>query len=250
MKHLNAIFEGLGSAILLAYRAFASLPSAPRIIKRVIEQVYLAGYSTLPIVSILSFFIGAVLALQSGISLQNFGAKQLIGTLVGESLVRELGPLMVSILLAGRVASATTAELASMKVYQEIDALETMNIPPARFLVLPRLLANLFYMPVLTMIGIIIGWFGGAIVCEYVGFIGVDSEQYFHSLTQFMTIRKVFDGLIKAEIFGFCIILIACNTGLRTKGGPREIGYAVTRSVVLSLITILILDYFITKALA
>ena len=250
MKHLNAVFEGLGSAILLAYRALASLPSAPRIIKRVIEQVYLAGYSTLPIVSILSFFIGAVLALQSGISLQNFGAKQLIGTLVGESLVRELGPLMVSILLAGRVASATTAELASMKVYQEVDALETMNIPPARFLVLPRLLANLFYMPILTMVGIIIGWFGGAIVCEYVGFIGVDSEQYFHSLTQFMTIRKVFDGLIKAEIFGFCIILIACNTGLRTKGGPREIGYAVTRSVVLSLITILILDYFITKALA
>jgi len=250
MKHLNAVFEGLGSAILLAYRAFASLPSAPRIIKRVVEQVYLAGYSTLPIVSILSFFIGAVLALQSGISLQNFGAKQLIGTLVGESLVRELGPLMVSILLAGRVASATTAELASMKVYQEVDALETMNIPPARFLVLPRLLANLFYMPVLTMVGIIIGWFGGAIVCEYVGFIGVDSEQYFHSLTQFMTIRKVFDGLIKAEVFGFCIILIACNTGLRTKGGPREIGYAVTRSVVLSLITILILDYFITKALA
>jgi len=167
-----------------------------------------------------------------------------------KSLVRELGPLMVSILLAGRVASATTAELASMKVYQEVDALETMNIPPARFLVLPRLLANLFYMPILTMVGIIIGWFGGAIVCEYVGFIGVDSEQYFHSLTQFMTIRKVFDGLIKAEIFGFCIILIACNTGLRTKGGPREIGYAVTRSVVLSLITILILDYFITKALA
>ena len=250
MKHLYAVFEGLGSAILLAYRAFASLPSAPRIIKRVVEQVYLAGYSTLPIVSILSFFIGAVLALQSGISLQNFGAKQLIGTLVGESLVRELGPLMVSILLAGRVASATTAELASMKVYQEVDALETMNIPPARFLVLPRLLANLFYMPVLTMVGIIIGWFGGAIVCEYVGFIGVDSEQYFHSLTQFMTIRKVFDGLIKAEVFGFCIILIACNTGLRTKGGPREIGYAVTRSVVLSLITILILDYFITKALA
>jgi phospholipid/cholesterol/gamma-HCH transport system permease protein len=250
MKHLNAIFEGLGSAILLAYRAFASLPTAPRIIKRVIEQVYLAGYSTLPIVSILSFFIGAVLALQSGISLQNFGAKQFIGTLVGESLVRELGPLMVSILLAGRVASAITAELASMQVYQEVDALETMNIPPARFLVLPRLLANLFYMPVLTIVGIIIGWFGGAIVCEYVSFIGVDSEQYFHSLTQFMTIRKVFDGLIKAEIFGFCIILIACNTGLRTKGGPREIGYAVTRSVVLSLITILILNYFITKALA
>jgi phospholipid/cholesterol/gamma-HCH transport system permease protein len=250
MKHLNAIFEGLGSAILLAYRAFVSLPNAPRIIKRVVEQVYIGGYSTLPIVSILSFFIGAVLALQSGISLQNFGAKQLIGTLVGESLVRELGPLMVSILLAGRVASAITAELASMKVYQEIDALVTMNIPPERFLVLPRLLAVLCYMPILTIVGIVIGWFGGAVVCEYVGFIGVDAAQYFHSLTQFLTITKIFDGLIKSEIFGFSIILIACNTGLRTRGGPREIGYAVTRSVVLSLITILILDYFITKALA
>jgi phospholipid/cholesterol/gamma-HCH transport system permease protein len=250
MKPLNAIFEGLGSAVTLAYRAFASLPNAPRIIKRVVEQVYLGGYATLPIVSILSFFIGAVLALQSGISLQNFGAKQLIGTLVGESLVRELGPVMVSILLAGRVASATTAELASMKVYQEIDALVTMNIPPERFLVLPRLIAVLLYMPVITMIGIIIGWFGGAIVCEYVGFIGVDASQYFHSLTQFLTMSKVFDGLIKSEIFGFSIILIACNTGLRTRGGPREVGFAVTRSVVLSLITILILDYFITKALA
>lgn len=250
MKSINGIFEGLGSAVLLAYRAFASLPNAPRIIKRVVEQAFISGYSTLPIVAMLSFFIGAELALQSGISLQNFGAKQLIGTLVGESLVKELGPVMVAIMVAGRVASATTAELASMKVYQEVDALVTMNIPPERFLVLPRLMAVMLYMPVLTIIGIIIGWYGGAMVCKYVSFISVDPEQYFHSLMQFLTMRKVFDGLFKAEIFGFSVILIACNTGLRTRGGPREIGYAVTRSVVLSLITILILDYFITKALA
>jgi phospholipid/cholesterol/gamma-HCH transport system permease protein len=250
MKKFNAILEGFGSAILLATRAFASLPNAPRILKRVVEQAFLGGYTTVPIVSILSFFIGAVLALQSGISLQNFGAKQLIGTLVGESLVRELGPVMVAILVAGRVASAITAELASMKVYQEVDALVTMNIPPERFLVLPRLLAVIFYMPVLTIIGIVVGWIGGAVVCKYVAFIGIDPTQYFQSMKQFLTIRKMWDGLIKAEIFGFCIILIACNTGLRTTGGPREIGYAVTRSVVLSLISILILDYFITKALA
>jgi len=250
MNKVNTVFEGLGSAVVLAYRAFASLPNAPRIIKRVVEQAFFGGYSSLPIVSILSFFIGAVLALQAGLTLQAVGMKQVIGTLVGESLVRELGPVMVAILLAGRVASATTAELASMKVYQEIDALITMNIPPERFLVLPRLIAVLLYMPVITMIGIVIGWFGGAIVCEYVGFIGVTSEQYFASLTSFLTADKLFKGLLKAEIFGFCIMLIACNTGLRTKGGPREIGFAVTRSVVLSLVTILILDYFITKALA
>ena len=248
MKQFNLLFDALGSALLLTVRAFASLPSAPRILKRVIEHAYFGGYASLPIISILSFFIGAVLALQSGISLQNFGAKQLIGTLVGESLVRELGPVMVAILLAGRVGSATTAELASMKVYQEIDALVTMNIPPERFLVLPRLLAVLFYMPVLTIVAIVIGWLGGAIICHYVAFIGVEPSQYFQSMKQFLTVGKMVDGLIKAEIFGFCIILIACNTGLRTRGGPREIGHAVTRSVVLSLVTILILDYFITKA--
>ncbi len=248
MRQFTLLFDGLGSALLLVLRSFASLPSAPRILKRVIEHAYYGGYASLPIIAILSFFIGAVLALQSGISLQNFGAKQLIGTLVGESLVRELGPVMTAILLAGRVGSATTAELASMKVYQEVDALVTMNIPPERFLVLPRLLAVLLYMPMLTMIAIVIGWLGGAVICQHVDFIGVDPTQYFQSLKQFLTIGKILDGLFKAQIFGFSIILIACNTGLRTRGGPREIGHAVTRSVVFSLITILILDYFITKA--
>lgn len=248
MRQFTLLFDGLGSAILLVLRSFASLPSAPRILKRVIEHAYYGGYASLPIIAILSFFIGAVLALQSGISLQNFGAKELIGTLVGESLVRELGPVMTAILLAGRVGSATTAELASMKVYQEVDALVTMNIPPERFLVLPRLLAVLLYMPMLTMIAIVIGWLGGAVICQHVDFIGVDPTQYFQSLKQFLTIGKILDGLLKAQIFGFSIILIACNTGLRTRGGPREIGHAVTRSVVFSLITILILDYFITKA--
>jgi phospholipid/cholesterol/gamma-HCH transport system permease protein len=250
MNKLNTLLDAFGSALLLTGRAFTSLPSAPRILKRVVEQAFLGGYASLGIVTILSFFIGAVLALQAGLTLKDFGAKQLIGTLVGESLVRELGPVMVAILLAGRVGSAITAELASMKVYQEIDALVTMNIPPERFLVLPRLIAVLLYMPLLTMIGVVIGWFGGAVVCKYVAAIGVEPSQYFQSLRAYMTISKVMDGLIKAEIFGFVIILIACNTGLRTTGGPREIGHAVTRSVVFSLVAILVLDYFITKALA
>ena len=121
-----------------------------------------------------------------------------------------------------------------MKVYQEIDALLTMNIPPERFLVLPRLLAVLLYMPVLTIIGIVVGWVGGAVVCKYVSFISLDPSQYFQSLRAYLTVGKIIDGLIKAEIFGFCIILIACNTGLRTRGGPREIGFAVTRATVAS----------------
>lgn len=234
---------------MMTLRAFATLPSAPRILKRMVEQIFFGGYTSLPIVSVLSFFIGAVLALQAGFTLINVGMKDLIGTLVGESLVRELGPVMVAILVAGRVGSAITAELASMKVYQEVDALVTMNIPPERFLVLPRLLAVLVYMPVITIIGMVVGWFGGAVVCKYVAFINVDPSQYFHSLQLYLTPEKLFKGLLKAEIFGFVVIAIACNTGLRTKGGPREIGHAVTRSVVFSLVSILVLDYFITKAL-
>ena len=125
-----------------------------------------------------------------------------------------------------------------------------MNIPPERFLVLPRLLAVLLFMPFLSMVGIVIGWIGGAVVCHYVQIINVSPEIYFRSLHQYLSTTDLTHGLIKSEIFGFVVVLTACNTGLRTRGGPREIGASVTRSVVISLILILSLDYFITKVLA
>ena len=250
MNRITNFLEAFGSGIIMTWRAFAMLPGAPRILKRTAEQGYLIGYTSIPIVTVLCFFICGVLALQAGISLRDFGAKEFIGALVGASMARELGPVIVAILLAGRVGSAVTAEFASMKVYSEIDALTTMNIPAERLLVLPRLLAVLIVMPVLTIIANLIGWFGGAMVCEYVKFIGLSGDQFFRNLQTFVSTADVLDGIIKAEIFGFVIMIIACNTGLRTSGGPREIGFAVTRSVVLSLVAILTFDYFITKILA
>ena len=249
MKQLLAIFEGIGSTLLLAVNSARYLRTLPRQLPRVIEQCYLIGYTTLPIVTILSFFIGSVLALESGYSMQNFGAKQLIGTLVGMSMVRELGPVMVAILVTGRVGSAITAELASMKVYQEVDALVTMNIPPERMLVMPRLVAVLFMMPVLTTIANLCGWYGGALVCKYTGFISVEPDAYFAALKRFMEMKDVTHGLVKSEVFGFVVVLVCCNIGLNTRGGPREIGAAVTRAVVVSLILILVLDYFVTEVL-
>src|ERR1044071_6559878 len=249
MKKNNTNFEGLCSKLLLLFRAASYAGTLPRQFGRFVEQCYLIGYTTLPIVAILSFFIGSVLALQAGYSMQNFGAKQFIGSLVGLSMARELGPVMVAILLAGRVGSAIAAELASMKVYQEVDALLTMNIPPARMLVLPRLAAVLFMMPVLTIIANLVGWFGGAIVSKYVAFISIDPPAYFSVLRRYMEFKDVWSGLVKAEIFGFVVVLVCCNIGLNTRGGPREIGAAVTRAVVTSLIAILTLDYFVTKAL-
>jgi phospholipid/cholesterol/gamma-HCH transport system permease protein len=181
--------------------------------------------------------------------MENFGAKQFIGTLVGLTMARELGPVMVAVLIAGRVGSAITAELASMKVYQEIDALTTMNIPPERMLVLPRIAAIVVMMPVLAIIANLCGWYGGALVCEYTHFISVDSDAYFAALKAYMKPGDIIDGLVKAEVFGFVIVTVCCYIGLNTRGGPREIGASVTKAVVASLILILVLDYFVTKAL-
>ncbi len=249
MNQLLRILEGIGSTVQLLLRSLSYAPTLPRQFGRFIEQCYLIGYTTLPIVAILSFFIGSVLALQAGDSMQNFGAKHLIGSLVGLSMARELGPVMVAILLAGRVGSAIAAELASMKVYQEIDALVTMNIPPARMLVMPRLAATLVMVPVLAIIANLVGWFGGALICKTTDFIAIEPSTYFATMRSFMKFKDVLNGLIKAEVFGFAVVLVCCNIGLNTRGGPREIGASVTRAVVVSLILILVLDYFVTKAL-
>lgn len=249
MNQLRLVLGHIGGTVLLLARTARFTGTLPGQFRRVIEQCYLIGYTSLPIVTILTFFIGSVLALQSGYSMANFGAKQFIGTLVGLSMARELGPVMVAILITGRVGSAITAELASMKVYQEVDALVTMNIPPERILVLPRLAAILVMMPVLTLIANLCGWYGGALVCQYTSFIAVDSEAYFAALKRHMDWKDIVDGLLKAEVFGFVVVLVCCYTGLSTRGGPREIGASVTKAVVASLILILVLDYFVTKAL-
>ncbi len=249
MKLVLQILEGVGRTVQLLLRAASYLPTLPRQFGRFVEQCYLIGYTTLPIVAILSFFIGSVLALQSGYAAENLGPKQFIGLLVGLSMARELGPVMVAVLLAGRVGSAIAAELASMKVYQEVDALITMNIPPARMLVMPRLAAVVVMMPVLTIIADLVGWFGGAIVAKYTDFIAIEPAAYFATMRQYMDFGDVMNGLIKAEVFGFVIVLVCCEIGLNTRGGPREIGAAVTRAVVTSLILILVLDYFVTKFL-
>jgi phospholipid/cholesterol/gamma-HCH transport system permease protein len=251
MKQITAIFEGFGAALLMLWRTAGHINTLPRQFPRFIDQCYMIGYTTMPIVTILSFFIGGVLALQTGHSMeaQGFGAKHLIGTLVGLSMCRELGPVMVAILVTGRVGSAITAELASMNVYQEIDALVTMNIPTERILVLPRLAAVLVMMPVLEMIASICGWYGGAIVCQFTTFISLDPQSYFAALTRYMRPKDIIDGLLKAEAFGFVVVTVCCYVGLSVRGGPREIGAAVTRAIVISLIFILVLDYFVTKAL-
>ena len=250
MKQVLYIIEFVGNNVFLFLRSLLHIGTLHRQCGRVIEQAFFIGYTTLPIISILSIFIGAVLALQSGFTMRNTpGAQNFLGAIVGLSMCRELGPVMACFLLAGRVGSSITAELASMKVYNEVDALVTMNIPPERILVLPRLVATALVMPLLTIFSIVIGWYGGVIVVEHVDFITIDANTYWTNLKQFVRYDSVKDGLIKAELFGILVTLICCHEGLHTEGGPREIGRAVTRGVVSSMIVILFLDYFVTKIL-
>lgn len=241
--------EELGDSLLLLVRAAREIPSLWRRPSRLLEQCFFMGNSTMGIVILLSFAIGCVLALQTGYSMQGFGAKEYIGSIVGLSLVRELGPVMTAIMVVGRIGSATTAELASMRVYKEVDALTTMNIPPERLLVTPRLAAILLVMPFLTLMSIVAGWLGGALVASNVSWIDLSFSSYFTTLTHFVTAHAVSEGIIKGEFFGFSVILISCMMGLRASGGPRQIGESVTKAVVVSIIYILFTDYFVTDVL-
>ena len=183
MNTATRILFTIGSSLTLFLRSLAYLPSLPRQLARLMDYCFSIGYLTFPIVAILSFFLGAVLALQTGYSLGGIaGMEALIGRIVGLAVARELGPLITAFLLAGRVGSAITAEIASMKVYQEVDALRTMQVAPERILVMPRLVAILLMMPILTICSIIIGWFGGAIVAEHVTFINLDPAVYWNNL--------------------------------------------------------------------
>jgi len=217
--------------------------------EKIYFQIINIGTNTVPVAALISLFIGGVLALQTGPQLSEFGLQENIGGLVGLSMVKELGPVMAAILVAGRIGSAMTAEISSMTVYEEVDALKTMDINPVKYLVMPRFLAVIIAMPILVVFMDLVGWFGGAVVSSVNPDIHVTYSIYFKNLKQIIDFVDVLNGLIKSVFFGVLIITICGYVGLSTKGGPREIGTSVTKAVVLSFISILIFDYFITRFL-
>ena len=237
-------------AFVLIWESCKELRYLPKQWARCIEHSCNMGYKTLPIVGILSLFMGSILALQTGYSLNKVpGAQNFLGSIVGLSMCRELGPLMTAFLLTGRVGSAITAELASMSIHQEIDALRIMNLSPVRLLVMPRVIGGLLMMPLLTMFSNILGWIGGWIVIKTVNIISITGSMYWRGLKQYVDIESLNDGLIKAEIFVLTIIIVSCSVGLRTQGGPREIGASVTSTLVQTMVAILTLDFFVSKIL-
>ena len=216
---------------------------------KVLQQLLVIGYQTLPVGALIALFSGGVLALQAGPALAQFGVEENVGGLVGLSIVKEIGPVMAAILVAGRVGSAMTAEISSMSVYEEIDALKTMDINPVRYLVMPRFIATVIALPVLVIYMDVIGWFGGALVSTVNPEVKLAIDIYYNNLAQFVDFTAVVNGLVKAMIFGIIISIVCCYVGLKTSGGPREIGRSVTKAVVLSFVLVLVFDYYVTRVL-
>jgi len=241
--------ETVGQMLILLGQTVYFFREAPRNVHSIATQMLIIGYETLPVASVMAFFVGMVLALQTGVELNKYGGQNIIGAIVGHSMVRELGPVMTSFLVAGRAGSAMAAEIGVMKVYEEIDALKTLDIHPVRYLAMPRLIACLICMPALVIYADLVGIAGGALISNLHPQIFVSYWIYYDSLQDALKIKEIGIGLIKAFVFGGIIALVCCYIGFTTSGGPRGIARSTTRSVVLSFMMILVSDYFLTRIL-
>jgi phospholipid/cholesterol/gamma-HCH transport system permease protein len=221
-----------------------------------IQQMDSIGVGSLGIVLLTGFFTGMVLALQSSVTLQTFGATVYVGRLVAGSMIRELGPVLAGLMVAGRVGSGIAAQLGSMKVTEQIDALNTLGTDPIKKLVTPRVLAALIMVPVLTIVNDFAGILGGSVIARL--YIGIPSSLYWRTVfEQIMaggfTLRVIpndfVQGLVKPFVFGGIIALTGCHFGLKTTGGTEGVGQATTRTVVTASILILVVDYFLTQML-
>jgi phospholipid/cholesterol/gamma-HCH transport system permease protein len=243
------MFQNIGEMVILFWRTLLALPQTWRQRQKVFDQFFEIGNASLLMVCILSFFIGGVIALQTGPVLVERGLASAVGGVVGIAICKELAPVMMSILIAGRIGSAMAAEIGSMRVYQEIDALRTMNINPITYLVLPRLVAIAVALPLLVIFSILVGWLGGALVSVANTRIDIPFESFFTTLDDVVALKDVVNGVFKSFIFALVVGTVCCHQGLITRGGPRGIGRSVTKAVVNSIVLIVLFDYILTRIL-
>lgn len=211
---------------------------------RVIEQAKKAGFDSLPIVGLVALFIGFIFALQTAYFMQRIGSEIYIASLVALSIVRELGPVITALVVAGRVGAAITAELGSMQVTEQIDALETLATNPVKYLVVPRFLALSLMLPLLTLYADAIGILGSYIICVYR--LGISSSMYLHVTFDALLYKDLFTGLVKTIFFGMIISIVSCFEGFNVEGGAEGVGQATTRSVVTAFILIIMADCLFT----
>ena len=213
----------------------------------IVEQFDVIGVGSLTVVLLTGFFTGAALASQSGLTLDQFGARPIVGRLVSASMIKELGPVLTALMLTGRIGSGIAAELGSMIVTDQINALRALGTDPVRKLVVPRVLAGFLMAPVLTVIADFMGIFGGWIVARFQ--LQVASGLYWSSVTEGLFMQDVWMGLIKPFVLGLVIVTIACHVGLRTSGGTQGVGKATTVAVVAGSVAVIAVDFFVTQVL-
>lgn len=227
------------------YWAFISpFKGRPIRIRASVSEMVKAGYNSVPIVSVISLFIGIILALQAAYQLKRFGALVYVADLVGVSITRELGPIITAIIVSGRSGSAFAAEIGSMKAAEEVDALITMGINPVRFLVVPKLIALMVMVPALTVLSDFLGLFGGFLLS--VTLLELHPVNYFQQTINALLVKDILTGLIKAWAFGIVITIVGAYHGFKVEGGAEEVGRHTTSSVVASIFLVIVFDLFFT----
>lgn len=242
------VLQVVGEATALAARGFAAAAYAPRARDRgrIATELVRIGVETLPIGALLSLFVGMVLVLQAAEQLRQI-SQGVLGPLVGLSMTKEMGPVLMAYLLAGRAGSAIAAELGAMAVYDEINALRSLDIDPVRFLVMPRLLAAALALPMLVLYADAVGIAGGAAVVALDPAITIPVNEYFARMWEWVHLSDIVVGLVKALVFGVVAATFACTFGLRATGGAEGVARATTAAVVWSFIFILIFDFLIVR---
>jgi phospholipid/cholesterol/gamma-HCH transport system permease protein len=243
-KYLN-LTRSVGILAIFIFQVALRLVKRPLYLGQIIRQLIIIGYYSLPVVAMTAIFSGAVLALQSYTSFARFSAESSVATVVVLSITRELGPVLAGLMVAGRVGAAIAAEIGTMRVTEQIDALYTLSTDPIKYLVVPRVIAAVISMPCLVLVGNIIGIMGGYLVSVHK--LGFNSTGYIINTMKYLETIDVVSGLVKAAVFGFIISIMSCYHGYYSEKGAKGVGSATTAAVVSSSMMILISNYLITE---
>jgi phospholipid/cholesterol/gamma-HCH transport system permease protein len=244
---LKGALQEVQEYVVLVGQVFRGLISRPLYTRDIVEQLDLIGIGSMTVVLLTGLFTGMVLALQSGLTLDQFGARSVVGRLVSASMVKELGPVLTALMVTGRVGSGIAAELGSMNVTEQIAALRALGTDPVRKLVVPRVVAGTIMVPILTVISDGVGMIGGLVIS--VTQLKVAGSIYWSNVVEGLYLQDIWMGLVKPIALGFALVTIGCHVGLRARGGTQGVGRATTNAVVSASVAVLVLDFMLTKVL-
>jgi phospholipid/cholesterol/gamma-HCH transport system permease protein len=247
LRPAHRFLEILGGHVILCMRALSWLVRPPFRPRNYIEAIEYIGFGSLAIVILVGAFTGMVMSLQSVFAFRLFGLEEFAGGTTGKALAMELAPVLTALMLAGRAGAGIATEIGTMRISEQIDALESMAVHPVQFLILPRLVAGFLVAPILSLTFFVVGMAGAYLVA--VINLGVDHGQFIANIKELLVITDVIQGILKSAVFGFLVVLVGCYQGFHATGGGRGVGIGTTRAVVIGSVSVLICDYFLTEVL-